>query len=130
MKMKLFVIFIVGTLLLFPIVAADHEEDKLSCDDFSKEKLKDCEYILDSDLDEDDKEELLEFLEEESYGYSTDEQPITFIHEQSSKIKVKEIDYSTLILAWKTFIFGFINYVAFSFLTKSSFALKWLSAGY
>jgi len=129
MKIKLLLIFVVGTLLLFPFVAGSHEEDKLSCDSFTKEKLEDCEYILDSDLSDETKEDLLEILEEDSYSYDKSKL-LEFEEIENSKIDLRKLDNSRIILAWNITLFALINYFAFSVLTKSSFSIKWLNAVY
>ena len=53
--------FLVKVVLAIPFVSG------IECDQFSRQKLEDCKYILKSDFSDIEKEELLNILDEQSY---------------------------------------------------------------
>ncbi len=122
------VVTLIRIVFVLPLVAGEHELEELSCDNIIEEKLNDCKYILDSDFSEEEKRELLDFLNSQSYGYEYNWQSVEEIPQ--SEIEIYEIDYDTLRLAWNIIVLIFFNYFVFSVLTKSSFFAKWLNVAY
>ena len=102
--------------------------EELECGNFTDyDKIQDCEYIVDQDLDYEEEQEVLCILWDQSYEFEPwefqDYPPL----DPELALESGEIDNSSLILASKIIIFGLINYFIFSFLTKSSIFLKWLA---
>ena len=102
--------------------------DDLVCGNFTDyDKIKDCEYVEDQDLEYDEEQEVLCVLWEASYDFEPwqfqDHGPIN----AELALEAEEIDNSSLILASKIIIFALVNYFIFSYLTKSSIFMKWLS---
>lgn len=179
-------VLLVATLLM-RIVLTIPLVSSLSCENFTAEKLDDCNYIAGSDLTENEKTELLAILGQQTYDYQQDDigkityselrietnkpsykpgetieielfpkdtiigvtygDTTKFVNDKTSftakanvftisakyqdehyerVINVREKD--PLILAWDILVFCFVNYFAFSSITKSSFLAKWLNA--
>ena len=122
------VVTLIRIVFALPLVAGEHEIEKLSCNNILGEKLNDCKYILDSNFNEEEKRELLDVLNSQSYSYENNWQPVEEIPQ--SEIEIHKIDNDTLRLAWNIIVLIFFNYFVFSVLTKSSFFAKWLNVAY
>ena len=132
MNISKLMIFLVGTLILLQsvgVVGASHSF--LECEDFEGLKLENCEEIMDSDLSDDEKEVVLQLLEEDSADDYEEEWSIIVEYQgEGYSGTINEIETERLILAWKIFLFGAFNYFVFSVLTKSSFASRWRNVAY
>ena len=122
------VVTLIRIVFTLPLVAGEHELEELSCNNIPEEKLNDCKYISDSNFNEEEKRELLDILNTQSYNYENNWQSVEEIPQ--SEIEIYEIDYDTLRLAWNIIVLIFFNYFVFSLLTKSSFFAKWLNVAY
>jgi len=67
MKRQLLLRLLLVMTFVLKIVLATTLVSSLSCEDFKGQKLEDCNYILDSDLSDNEKEELIYILEKQSY---------------------------------------------------------------
>lgn len=127
---KLILILIVAPLLFsffIGLAVAERDDDYFfECNHFDEDKEEDCEYILDLDMNEDDKLTILKTLYYEDYPYSSWE-PENYEIDTDLLMATEEVGYDRIFLAWKIFIFGLMNYSIFSVLTKYSIIAKWLS---
>lgn len=123
-----FIFILLGSLFLIFQLELSHASE-LHCSNFTGQKEQDCNYITNSGYTEDEEQELLNALWEQSYEYETNWNP-TIPNSYNETIPIQKSDWlidSDLILASKIFFFGVFNYIVFS-ITKTSFILKWLSA--
>lgn len=58
--------------------------------------------------------------------YPTNQITLTYRDTEES-VFISTSDSKKILTAWKIFLFGFFNYVLFSFVTKSRFLAQWLS---
>ncbi len=103
-------------------------KDELTCKDFSGDKKDDCRYILRQGLSESEEQELLRILDEQSYFYSSDNpnsQEYIIDYPDWKDYTVKSLKSETFILASKILLFIAINYIVFTYLTKSYKFSKW-----
>ncbi|MBI2449612.1 hypothetical protein HYV49_04925 [Candidatus Pacearchaeota archaeon] len=118
------VVTLIRIVLALPFAAGEHELE-LNCDNVLKEKLDDCKYILNSDFNEEEKQDLIDILNSQSYSYEYNWEAVEEIPQ--SETKTQEIDNDTILFAWDVAVLIFFNYFVYSVLTKSSFFEKWLN---
>ena len=116
---------IAGSLALCLIEPALACPSPLYCSNFTApDKINDCHYVNQQNLNYTQKQELLCILWDQTYEYDS-------YHSNSGNInatlnlEAQEIDNSSFILAGKIFALGLLNYILFSF-GKSSIVLRWL----
>jgi hypothetical protein len=122
-------IFVVLSITLISQVAKA-EDLNLTCENFTGDKLTDCNYLMDSGLSYEDEQTSLNILYEQPYTYDGAVWSFNIPIQNNATLPKREInafDLNNLILASKIFFFGLINYIAYS-VTKSNMVLKWLTA--
>lgn len=118
---KLFLALILAVAL--PLVSA------LNCTNYQKDQYQLCNSIQNLPLPEDQK---ISLMQPDALGYINDnEKPISLsLNGENDKITLEEIYRDKISFIVKLSLFILINYVIYSFLTKYSKIIKWLSADY
>jgi hypothetical protein len=125
--MTAFFVLVAGSLALFCIAEPVLACPSLQCGNFTSDKKDDCKYVTSQALSEDDKQDLLCILWEQSYEYEAWQPQLNDSIDTNLFLESKQIDNSSFILLGKIVVFFFANYVIFS-ITKSTFLLKWVTA--
>ena len=101
----------------------------LYCTNFTEpDKIQDCNYLTNQNLNHEEEQEVLCILWEQTYASNGLYQPNSTLVNANVSLPYHEIDDRSLILAGKILLFTLFNYLLISF-TKYSAVLKWLSAG-
>lgn len=101
---------------------------ELHCSNFTdSDRREDCNYVIHNGLSDDEEQELLCILWENSYEFEPWQPTETVVVVPDFGVIPSNIDNSRFILAGKIFLFCLFNYFVFS-LSKSSFIRKWLNA--